>query len=78
MRDIDQAWLQYGLDAYVPPPFHYWVVTLFCALPFMLVISLLCCISDDEVLSPEEMKKPQHTAEGAKNVKVSQKPEKLE
>lgn len=50
MRDIDIAWTQYGLFEYVGPPFHYWVVSGMCSLPFILIISLLCCIADDEPL----------------------------
>lgn len=48
MRDIDIAWTQYGLFEYVSAPFHYWIVSAMCTLPFILIISLLCCIGDDE------------------------------
>lgn len=59
MRDIDFAWSNYGLYNYVPAPYHYWVVTLLCCLPFALVLSLLCCIGDEEEL----VQKPQYGAD---------------
>ena len=47
------AWEQYGLHAYVPAPYHYAVVVSVCAIPFLLVISLLCFMSDeDEIAAP--------------------------
>jgi len=48
-RDIDMTWESYGLDKYVPAPFHYYLVMLLISLPFVLVISLLCCFIDEDV-----------------------------
>ena len=65
MRDIDMAWRNYGLEAYVPPPFHYWLVTIVCSMPFILIITLLCCLTDED-----EFDKPQYAQknpEGAQN-----------
>ena len=47
-RDIDRAWAQYGLNAYVPPPYHYWLVSMICCAPFLLIVGLLCCLTDEE------------------------------
>ena len=52
-RDIDRTWAQYGLNAYVGAPYHYVVVALLCAIPFFMILGLLCCLADDdEVLHP--------------------------
>lgn len=60
MRDIDTAWKAYGLDAYIGAPFNYWLVVVVCAMPFALIVSLLCCIGDDD-----EWDKPQYPAQPA-------------
>ena len=57
MRDIDQAWRNYGLDAYIGTPYNYWLVASVCSMPFVLICTLLCCIDDGD-----DFDKPQYRA----------------
>ena len=51
-RDVDRAWQQYGLNAYIGAPYHYYVSFSLCCLPFILIVSLLCCVTDDDEVMP--------------------------
>eukprot|EP00354_Favella_ehrenbergii_P009116 CAMPEP_0170468044 /NCGR_PEP_ID=MMETSP0123-20130129/11378_1 /TAXON_ID=182087 /ORGANISM="Favella ehrenbergii, Strain Fehren 1" /LENGTH=122 /DNA_ID=CAMNT_0010734527 /DNA_START=414 /DNA_END=782 /DNA_ORIENTATION=- len=53
LRDIDNAWRQYGLFNYIPAPYHYWLVLCISCAPFLLIVSLLCCLSDEEDDKPQ-------------------------
>ena len=79
-RDINMAWEQYGLFAYIPAPWHYTLVTLICMIPFVLICSLLCCFIDEDEPPPGPKVKPDHAsaAGGKKPATSNQKPEKLE
>ena len=72
-RDIDNAWRQYGLNAYVPPPYHYWIVMTICSAPFLLIVGLLCCLSDEEDEKPQY---PQRVGPADGNAKDSKQPAK--
>ena len=66
------AWEQYGLHAYVPAPYHYAVVLTVCSIPFILVCSLLCFMSDED----ESYDAP--PVKVAPNKSKSSRPEKLD
>ena len=42
------AWEQYGLNAYIPAPWHYVLAALMCSTPFILVCAMLCCMLDED------------------------------
>ena len=78
-RDIDSAFQQYGLHAYVPAPYHYAVVIAVCAIPFILVCSLLCFMNDEDESYEVQPAKVAPTSKAAPaKAKASPRREKLE
>ena len=65
--DIDMAWKQYDLHQYVPAPYHYYLVVCLCAMPFMLVCGLLCCMSDEEEDMPARPSQVKQASQGKKS-----------
>ena len=74
-RDVDMAWTQYGLDAYIPPPYHYALAFFMCCTPFILVCAMLCCMLDED---DDEPARPAKVAPKSPQSKKAGRAEKLD
>ena len=74
MKEIDAAWGKLGFYQYVPAPYHYYAVTTLCVLPFIFMITILCCLFEDDTPTKTVYKQDGTTSPK----KVANKPEKLE